>query len=215
MKSDFKDTRDTNGEYEGKVDSSLVNRAYNNAYPQRKDEYIKKDTKQDDKRDDYYNKPSCFIVDGYNLMFSIRELSDLANENFSVARDKLIDMLCNYKAIMKTRLIVVFDAYKIDSGKEDYTFDGINIVYTKQGELADSFIERTVSDLVKEYKVTVVTSDALEQSLIFAHGALRMSSESFIKIANEKLMLAYHKCQDESKAFFNRPLIELAKLNRQ
>ena len=211
----FIDTRDTNGEYEGKVDTSLVKKAYNNAYPKKKDVYVSKQTKSDSSKDDYYNKPSCFVVDGYNLMFSIQELNDLAITNFSSARDKVIDLLCNYKAIISSRLIVVFDAYKTDLGKEDYVFDGINIVFTKQGEIADNYIERLVSDLVKDYKVTVVTSDALEQSLAFAHGALRMSVDSFIKIANEKLVLAYHKCLDNNKAFFNRPLEDLGKLNRQ
>lgn len=209
----FKDTRDMNGEYEGKVDNSLVNKAYNNAYPSKKDEYIPK-AKEETKKDDYYNKPSCFIVDGYNLLHSIEELNEIAKTDLQGARDKLIDLLCDYKAIMKTRLIAVFDAYKVDSPKEDYTFDGINIVFTKQGELADTYIERLVLDLVKEYKVTVVTSDALEQALIFAHGALRMSSDQFIAITNEKLERAYHKhIEESSNAYINRPLEELAKLN--
>lgn len=212
--TNFKDTRDTNGEYEGKVDNSLVNKAYNNAYPQKKDVYIRKEKiNEESKKDDYYNKPSCFVVDGYNLLHSIEELDDLSKVDLSIARDKLIDLLCDYKAIMKTRLIVVFDAYNVDTSEEKITFDGINIVYTKKGELADSYIERLVLDLVKDYKVTVVTSDGLEQALIFAHRALRMSSDSFIQIANEKLQLAYHKHVEESKTFINRPLEELSKLN--
>lgn len=210
----FKDTRDMNGEYEGKVDNALVKQAYHSAYPQKKDNYVPKNNKQESKADDYYNKPSCFVVDGYNLMHSIEELNEIAKTDLMGARDKVIDLLCDYKAIMKTRLIVVFDAYKVDTPKEDYTYDGINIVFTKQGELADSYIERLVSELVKEYKVTVVTSDALEQALAFAHGALRMSSDSFIAITNEKLQTAYHKHVEEaSNAYKNRPLEELAKLN--
>lgn len=206
----FKDTRDTNGEYEGKVDNSLVNKAYATAYPSKKEVYVKKEVKED-KKDDYYNKPSCTIVDGYNLLHSIEELDEIAKTDLSGARDKLIDLLCDYKAINKGRLIVVFDAYKVDGPKEDYTFDGINVVYTKVGELADSYIERLVSDLVKDYKVTVVTSDALEQALVFAHGALRMSSESFISITNEKLERAYHRHIEQSKTF-NRPLEKLSKM---
>lgn len=209
----FKDTRDMNGEYEGKVDNSLVKKAFNSAYPQEKDAYVPKN-KQESKADDYYNKPSCFVVDGYNLMHAIQELDDISKNDLMSAREKLIDLLCDYKAIMKTRLIVVFDAYKVETGKEDYTYDGINIVYTKEGELADSYIERLVLDLVKDYKVTVVTSDALEQALVFAHGALRMSSDQFISITNEKLQRAYHKHVEEaSNAYKNRPLEELSKLN--
>lgn len=207
----FKDTRDTNGEYEGKVDNSLVSKAYYNAYPQKKDPYIKKDEKKEVK-DDYYNKPSCFVVDGFNLMHSIEELNEVAKTDLMSAREKVIDLLCDYKAINKGRLIVVFDAYLQETGKQDYTYDGINIVYTKQGETADSYIENLVIELVKEYKVTVITSDALEQALVFAHGALRMSSDSFIAITNEKLQRAYHKHVEESRTF-NRPLEDLAKLN--
>lgn len=211
----FKDTRDTNGEYEGKVDNSLVKKAFNNAYPQEKDAYVPKN-KQESKPDDYYNKPSCFVVDGYNLLHSIEELNEIAKTDLMSAREKLIDLLCDYKAIMKTRLIAVFDAYKVDSGKEDYTYDGVNIVFTNQGELADQYIERLVLDLVKEYKVTVVTSDALEQALAFAHGALRMSCEQFINITNEKLERAYHKhVEESSRSYINRPLEELSKLNNE
>ena len=212
----FTDTRDMNGEYEGKVDNSLVKKAYKNAYPQKKEAYVNKSLKKEEKKDDYYNKPSCFIVDGYNLMHAIEELNEISKTDLMSARDKVIDLLCDYKAIMRTRLIVVFDAYKIDTPKEDYTFDGVNVVFTKHGELADTYIERLVSELVKEYKVTVVTSDALEQALAFAHGALRMSSDSFIEITNEKLQRAYHKHVEEaSNAYKNRPLEELAKLNRE
>lgn len=211
----FQDTRDMNGEYEGKVDNSLVNKAYNNAYPQKKDNYVSK-SKQEEKKDDYYNKPSCFVVDGYNLMHSIEELNEISKTDLMSARDKVIDLLCDYKAIMKTRLIVVFDAYQVDTGKEDYTYDGINIVFTKQGELADTYIERLVLDLVKDYKVTVVTSDALEQALVFAHGALRMSSDQFIAVTNEKLERAYHKHVEEAtNSYKNRPLEELANLNKE
>ena len=214
MNNTFKDTRDMNGEYEGEVDNSLVNKAYHNAYPSKKDEYIKKNTKTDSKEDPYYNKPVCYVVDGYNLMFSIEELNELSKTNFSSARDKVIDLLCNFKAIIKGRLIVVFDAYKEDTDKKDYFFDGINIVFTKKGQLADTYIENLVKDLVKDYKVTVISSDILEQELVFAHGGLRMSCESFIKITNEKLEMAYHNYNNNNKAYINRPLEELEKLNR-
>lgn len=211
----FKDTRDINGEYEGKVDNSLVNKAYNNAYPQKRDQYVvKKKQENNAKQDDYYQKPNCIVVDGYNLLYSIDEFADLAKTNLENARENLIELLCDYKGIIKGRLIVVFDAYNVNSQREDYIYDGINVVFTKKGKLADHYIENLVKELIEDYKITVITSDALEQALAFAHGALRMSSEEFVNTTNEKLQRAYHKALEKSsRGYKNRPLANLAKFN--
>lgn len=215
MENSFKDTRDINGEYEGKVSKADVKKAYNIAYPQKKNIYQRKEKTVVEEPIDY-NKPSCFLVDGYNLLHSIEEFNEIAKTDLTTARSKVIDLLCDYKAIMNGRLIVVFDAYLQPEGQQDYTYDGINIVFTRKGQLADSYIEQTVLELVKDYKVTVVTSDALEQALVFAHGALRMSCDSFIATANEKLQRDYHRYIEKNKEYKNKPLEDLrSKLEEQ
>lgn len=206
QEQNFKDTRDVNGEYEGKVSKADVKKAYNAAYPQKKDVYQSKRNKVQKEEKEDYNKPSCFVVDGYNLLHSIDEFNEIAKSDLTTARQKVIDLLCDYKAIMGGRLIAVFDAYKQPEGQQDYIYDGINIVYTKANQLADTYIEQLVPELIKDYKVTVITSDALEQYLVFAHGALRMSCDSFISIANEKLERDYHRYIEKNKEFKNKPL---------
>ena len=136
------------------------------------------------------------IVDGYNIIFAWEDLKELAKMNIDAARDKLKDELCNYQGYRKCRLILVFDAYKakgnpgktefydgrsrklakedsVESGNEK---NGIEVVYTRQDETADAFIERRVHEIRDKYKITVATSDGLEQQTIMSLGALRMSA---------------------------------------
>jgi predicted RNA-binding protein with PIN domain len=133
------------------------------------------------------------IVDGYNIIFAWSDLNALAKQNIDAARDKLKDMLCNYQGYRRCRLIVVFDAYKVkgNPGKHEF-YDGrsrmlgkaapsdpekgIEVVYTQQDETADAYIERTVHEIRDKYRVTVATSDGLEQQTILSLGALRMSA---------------------------------------
>lgn len=117
------------------------------------------------------------IVDGYNIIFAWEDLKSLAKTNIDAARDSLKDTLCNYKGYRGCHLILVFDAYKIkgNPGKREQ-FNGIEVVYTKSDETADAFIERTVHDIRDRYRVTVATSDGLEQQTVMSLGALRMSA---------------------------------------
>jgi predicted RNA-binding protein with PIN domain len=117
------------------------------------------------------------IVDGYNIIFSWDELKELSKTNMDAARDSLKDTLCNYQGYRRCHLILVFDAYKVKghAGKTE-NYQGIEVVYTRQDETADAFIERKVHDIREKYRVTVATSDGLEQQTVLSLGALRMSA---------------------------------------
>ena len=119
-----------------------------------------------------------FLVDGYNIIFAWPELRELSQVNIDSARDKLMDILCNYQGFLGCTLILVFDAYKVKGNPGTVMkYHNINVVYTKEAETADQYIEKTVQTIAKKYKVTVATSDALEQMIIWGSGALRMSAQ--------------------------------------
>ena len=118
------------------------------------------------------------LVDGYNIIFAWKELKKLAEDNLEAAKTRLINQLCNYQGTKKMNLILVFDAYKVEGGKGSVTREGdIYVIYTKEAETADQYIEKTTHELKKNYNVTVATSDGLEQVIIMSQGALRMSAK--------------------------------------
>lgn len=117
------------------------------------------------------------LVDGYNVIFAWDDLKALAVVNIDSARDKLIDVMSNYQGYVGCELILVFDAYKVKQNPGSITKHGnIHVVYTKEAETADMYIEKTTHELGRKYKVTVASSDGLEQLIIMGQGALRMSS---------------------------------------
>lgn len=117
------------------------------------------------------------LVDGYNIIFSWDELRELAAENIEAARGLLMDILCNYQGYRKCTLILVYDAYKVKGNPGEITkYNNIYVVYTKEAETADQYIEKTVHQLGRHYRVTVATSDALEQVIILGQGGERMSA---------------------------------------
>lgn len=117
------------------------------------------------------------LVDGYNVIFAWDDLKALAAVNIDSARDKLIDVMSNYQGYVGCKLILVFDAYKVKQNPGSITKHGnIHVVYTKEAETADMYIEKTTHELGRKYKVTVASSDGLEQLIIMGQGALRMSS---------------------------------------
>lgn len=129
------------------------------------------------------------LVDGYNIIFAWKELKKLAEDNLEAAKTRLINQLCNYQGTKKMNLILVFDAYKVEGGKGSVTREGdIYVIYTKEAETADQYIEKTTHELKKNYNVTVATSDGLEQVIIMSQGALRMSAKDLeIEVnANDK-----------------------------
>ncbi len=117
------------------------------------------------------------LVDGYNIIFSWEELKELAKVNLDAARGKLMDILSNYQGFKKCILILVFDAYKVKGGAgEVMDYHNIHVVYTKEAETADQYIEKVTHEIARENHVTVATSDALEQLIILGRGAVRLSA---------------------------------------
>lgn len=120
------------------------------------------------------------LVDGYNIIFAWQELNELAQHNIDSARDKLMDIMCNYQGAKKVNLILVFDAYKVSGGQgEVFDYHNIHVVYTKEAETADQYIEKVTHELSRKYQVTVATSDRLEQMIIWGAGARRISAPGF------------------------------------
>ena len=120
---------------------------------------------------------SYLLVDGYNIIHAWKDLKDLAHKNLDSARDVLMDILSDYQGSRGGRLILVFDAYRVKGGTErTYRYHNIDIVFTKEAETADAYIERVTKQIAKKYDVTVATSDGLEQIIIWGHGAKRMSA---------------------------------------
>ncbi len=120
------------------------------------------------------------LVDGYNIIFSWEDLSELAKDNMDAARQSLMDTLCNYQAFRRCELILVFDAYRVpgQAGIID-SYHNIHVVYTKEAETADMFIEKVSYEISGQRNVRVATSDGVEQIIILAHGAQRISARAF------------------------------------
>lgn len=126
---------------------------------------------------DLRKKDEYLLVDGYNIIFAWEELRQLAARNIDSARDRLMDILSNYQGYLGCTLILVFDAYKVKGNPGAVIqYHNIHVVYTKEAETADQYIEKTVHQIGKTYQVTVATSDALEQMIIWGSGAIRMSA---------------------------------------
>lgn len=124
--------------------------------------------------------PEYLLVDGYNIIFSWDELKAAAAENLDLARNMLINTLCNYQGFKQCNLILVFDAYKVKGQHGNVEkVHNITVVYTKEAETADSYIEKAAHDLSKNHKVRVATSDNLEQIIILGSGAYRISAREF------------------------------------
>lgn len=123
-----------------------------------------------------------FLVDGYNIIFAWEDLKELASENIEAARNKLMDIMCNYQGYKGVTLILVYDAYKVKGNPgEIFRYHNIHVVYTKEAETADQYIEKTVHEIGRKYNVTVATSDGLEQVIILGQGAQRMSAQGLLE----------------------------------
>ncbi|MBR1476602.1 MAG: NYN domain-containing protein [Lachnospiraceae bacterium] len=129
-------------------------------------------------------KPSplkdILLVDGYNIIFAWQELKELSEINMDSARDALIDKMCDYQGMTGVELILVYDAYKVKGniGSEN-KYKNIYVVYTKEAQTADQYIERTVHELKGKARIRVATSDRLEQMIIWGDGAFRVSAREF------------------------------------
>lgn len=133
------------------------------------------------------------LVDGYNIIFAWEDLKDLAKEDLHGARTRLMDILSNYQGYHQCEVILVFDAYKV-KGNPGSTekYQGIYVVYTKERETADTYIEKTTHEIAKHHQVTVATSDGLEQMIVIGEGATRMSAMGL----REEVYRKNHEIQD-------------------
>lgn len=122
------------------------------------------------------------LVDGYNIIFAWENLKDIAKDNLDLAREQLINTLCNYGGFRQCNVILVFDAYKVKGNHgEVEKINNISVVYTKEAETADTYIERVTHELSKNNNVRVATSDGLEQLIILGNGAYRISADAFLR----------------------------------
>lgn len=145
------------------------------------------------------NEKEYLLVDGYNIIFAWEDLKELSEINIEAARMKLMDILSNYQGYKKQTLILVFDAYKVPGNVgEVQKYHNIHVVYTKEAETADQYIEKTVQEIGKKYHVTVATSDALEQMIILGQGAQRISAKGLL----EEILTVNQEIRNEH---LNRP----------
>ena len=120
------------------------------------------------------------LVDGYNVIHASKEIKELAKHDLKAARDSLIDTLSNFQGYRREEVILIFDAYKVPGGKEHIEkLNNLTVIFTKEAETADQYIEKAAHEFSKKYKVTVATSDAIEQVIVFSAGAIRMSASEF------------------------------------
>lgn len=146
------------------------------------------------------------LVDGYNVIFAWDELKDLASENLDLARLRLMDRLSNYQGQKGETVILVFDAYRVTGNRgSSFRYHNIYVVYTKEAETADQYIEKLVHEIRPKYEVTVATSDVLEQVIIMGKGAKRLSAEGLL--LEVEALESQYKAQymDEMKGERHRP----------
>ena len=130
--------------------------------------------------------PGYLLIDGYNIIFAWEELKNIAKDSLDDARNMLIDRVCSYKAMRPYEIILVFDAYKVKGNRgEVEKVHNITVVYTKEAQTADAYIEKAAYELGKNHHVQVATGDYLEQLIILGSGAVRISAAAFIKEMEE------------------------------
>lgn len=146
-------------------------------------------------------KEKYLLVDGYNIIYAFADLKELAEQNVDAARGKLLDMLCNYQGIRKCHLIAVFDAYRVAGHKTEIVdYHNIHVVYTKEAETADAYIEKFAHENGRKYHVTVATSDGLEQIIIRGQGCFLLSAkelEADMKMAQKEALAAIDEKQEK------------------
>ncbi|SET37793.1 translation factor GTPase family protein [[Clostridium] polysaccharolyticum] len=159
-------------------------------------------------------KEEYLLVDGYNIIFAWEELSELAKQTVDGARNKLMDILCNYQGMKKANVILVFDAYRVENHQtEIMDYHNIHVVYTKEAETADQYIEKFAHENASKYKITVATSDGLEQIIIRGKGCQLLSARELkeeVEMLEEKLRKDYMMPKMEGKMKLSDTLSEEA-----
>ncbi|NLK34378.1 MAG: translation elongation factor G, partial [Gracilibacteraceae bacterium] len=150
-------------------------------------------------------KEEYLLVDGYNIIHAWPELKELADGNIESARMKLLDSLSNYQWIRQCRIIVVFDAYRVQGHREEITdYHNIHIVYTKEAQTADEYIEKFARDNRKKYNIAVATSDGLQQIIVRGAGCSLLSARELkaeIEEANRRIMEIYQEIQEKDRNY--------------
>lgn len=192
----------------GPIKRERSDSTFRSSFEQKAEPKVKIRQKQDG-QDEY------LLVDGYNIIFSWDELKDLAEINIESARNKLMDILCNYQGYKKCTLILVFDAYKVEGNiGEVLLYNNIHVVYTKEAETADQYIEKVVHEIGRKYHVTVATSDRLEQVIIMGQGGNLLSARGLkeeIEIVNQEIRNeCLAKRQNSRNYLFNHMSDEMA-----
>ena len=151
------------------------------------------------------NFKEYLLVDGYNVIFAWEDLKELAKVNIEAARNKLMDILCNYQGFKKCVVILVFDAYKVEGyALEIQKYHNIHVVYTKEAETADQYIEKVVHEIGRKYHVTVVTSDGVEQVVTLGQGGKLISAREFqeeVEITRRLIREEYEKRREGRKNY--------------
>ncbi|NLG82215.1 MAG: GTP-binding protein [Bacilli bacterium] len=166
---------------------------------------IKVSSKEDTPKIHYEDQPKeeCLLVDGYNVIHAWPELKELSKINMDAARLQLLDNLSNYRGVKKCRIIVVFDAYRVANHQEEISkYKNIYVVYTKEAQTADEYIEKFAFSNRKKYNITVATSDALEQLIVRGQGSKLLSARELkleIERVNEMLKRKYINVQDSNR----------------
>ena len=151
-------------------------------------------------------KEEYLLVDGYNIIFAWADLHDLAEVNIDSARDRLMDICSNYQGFAGCTLILVFDAYKVKGNTGSVQkYHNIYVVYTREAETADQYIEKTVHKIGKKYHVSVATSDRLEQMIIWGDGAVRLSAAGFREAVEEASARGRERYDRQRETARNRP----------
>lgn len=149
-------------------------------------------------------RPDLLIVDGYNIINAWPELNRLKNSSYEDARQKLIEILINYQGFKKNRIILVFDAHQVKSGiekKERHL--SVEVIFTREGETADMYIERIAGELSGEGYTFVATSDWIEQSISFQRGAFRISARELYRDVKDTLEMNMEVAKEDSHGFGN------------
>jgi ribosomal protection tetracycline resistance protein len=161
------------------------------------------------------HREEYLLVDGYNIVFAWPELAGMAKENMEGARMKLLDQLCNYQAIRKCRIIAVFDAYRVKEHREEIiAYHNIHLVYTKEAQTADHYIEKFAHDNNQKYRITVATSDGLQQIIVRGAGCALLSARELkieIEAANRRVTEEFQDSRPRDRNYLLDSLSDEAK----
>lgn len=185
----------------------FANRKKKTGWAKKKLERTMEDYKSSASRASVKKKPGekYLLVDGYNIIFAWEDLRELAEANIDAARGKLLDIMSNYQGIRKCQLIVVFDAYRVvGHDTEILDYHNIHVVYTKEAETADQYIEKFAHEHGRKYDVTVATSDGMEQIIIRGQGCSLLSARELLEevnLANQTLREKYLEKQQKDRSY--------------